>query len=252
MERFPSELDDLLNARGRRLLAEAPQLEKLLAQRRTPILVLENVIDDEVARDCIRLLDEAIYPHLRRMHQEVPREALAGMTENYEEMLPKTMRVRTAMFKTRKSRVLDAAREIGLADMMTSKSVVRLAQSVSQPKLRVNDWGRQVICYETGDYSGPHNDHHPQNEGECNGFVDFHLMFSNDDVAQQLLVYEERRFLSAVRDVSSRSALAIYRLPFWHYTTPLMARAGRENSARRWLLLASFAYDPPSAKLEYR
>jgi hypothetical protein len=251
MDRFPSDVADLLNARGRRLLADAPQLEKLIAARRTPIVVLDGIIDDGVARDCIRLLDEALYPHLRRMHREVSREALVEMTENYEEALPKTVRVKTATFNTRKSKVLDAAREIGLAEMMASKSMLRLVQSVSKPKLRSNDWGRQVICYETGGYSGPHNDHHPQNEDERNGFVDFHLMFSNEHVAQQLLVYEERRFLSSVRDVSGRSGLAIYRLPFWHYTTPLTARPGREDSARRWLLLASFAYDPPLAKLEY-
>ena len=31
-----------------------------------------------------------------------------------------------------------------------------------RPPLREDWWARQVICYESGDYSGPHNDHHPQ------------------------------------------------------------------------------------------
>ena len=251
MDRFPAEFDDLLNRRGRRLVANPPKLEALIAKRRTPILLLTGVIDDDVARDCIRLLDDAIYPHLRRMHVPIPRSVLTEMTENYTEKLPKTMRVRTAMVGSRKSKVLDAAREIGLADMMRSKSFLAFAQAVTDPPLYPNGWGQQVICYDNGDYSGPHNDHHPENESERNGFVDLHVMFSNDAVAGQLLVYEDRGFLSVAHDVSSRGAIAIYRLPFWHYTTPLQAKPGRENSARRWLLLGSFGYDPPLKKLAY-
>jgi hypothetical protein len=76
-------------------------------------------------------------------------------------------------------------------------------------------------------------------------------MFANDSVAQQWLVYEERGFLSASREVSAKPSIAVYRLPFWHYTTPLLARRGGESTARRWLLLGSFDYDPPLPRLEY-
>ena len=251
MDRFPAELDDLLNRRGRRLLADPPQLESLIARRKTPILFFDNVIDAGVASECIRLLDEAMYPRLRRMHAPIPREALTEMTTNYAEELPKTARVRTSTFNSTRSRVLDAAREIGLEAMMMSASFHRVAQSVTKAPLRSDNWYRQVICYETGDYSGPHNDHHPEREDLRNGFLDFHLMFSNPGVAHQLLVYEERGFLSASREVSQGPAIAIYRLPFWHYTTPLLAHKGREDTARRWLLLGSFDYDPPLKKLAY-
>ena len=135
--------------------------------------------------------------------------------------------------------------------MMTSASFQRIAQSVTTANIRSDYWSRQVICYETGDYSGPHNDHHPERDDLRNGFLDFHVMFSNPAVAQQLLVYEQRGFLSTAREVSSAPAIAIYRLPFWHYTTPLVARTGREQEARRWLLLGSFDYDPPLDKLMY-
>ena len=64
-------------------------------------------------------------------------------------------------------------------------------------------------------------------------------------------MYEERGFLTASRDVAGPPAIAVYRLPFWHYTTPLVARPGREGKARRWLLLGSFDYDPPLGELEY-
>jgi len=85
-----------------------------------------------------------------------------------------------------------------------------------------------------------------------NGFVDVHIMFSNDAVASQLLVYEEGGFLSKSHEVTGRSGIAVYRLPFWHYTTPLIARRGREHEARRWLLLGSFDFDPPPKRLRYR
>jgi len=251
MDRFPSEFDDLLNRRGRRLLADPPQFEDLLKKRRTPIVFFEDIIDAGVARECIRLLDEGMFPRLQRMEHPIPREALTEMTENYTEHLKKTMRVRTATFNSGRSRALAAAKEIGLAEMMNSKSFLRLAQSVTRHTLDGSWWGRQVICYGAGDYSGPHNDHHPEDAQIRNGFVDLHVMFSNPGVAQHFLVYEDRRYLSAVHDVSAGAAIAIYRLPFWHYTTPLIPRRGQEETARRWLLLASFDYDPPLAKLEY-
>jgi len=251
MDRFQAEFADLLNRRGRRLLADPPQLESLMVHRGTPILFFEDVIDAGVARECIRLLDETVYPRLRRMYTPIPTEALTGMKENYREELPKTVRVRTVTLNSGRSKALDAAREVGLTQMMTSPSLLRLAQSVTRSPLRSDKWGQQVICYEQGDYSGPHNDHHPQRAEARNGFIDLHIMFANEGVDQQLLVYEEQRYLSRAREVSRKPAIAIYRLPFWHYTTPLQARPGHERTARRWLLLGSFDYDPPLKKLQY-
>lgn len=185
------------------------------------------------------------------MRPPAPRKALTGMTENYSEELPKTARVRTSTFNTSRSRVLDAAREIGLEAMMMSKSFLRVAQSVTAAHLYADNWSRQVICYETGDYSGPHNDHHPEREDLRNGFLDLHIMFANPSVAHQMLVYEDRGFLSLSREVTQSPSIAIYRLPFWHYTTPLLAKQGRKDEARRGLLLGSFEYDPPLKKLQY-
>src|SRR5215212_8901102 len=136
MDRFPAEFDDLLNRRGRRWLADPPKLDAMIAQRRTPLLLVEGIIDDGVARECIRLLDAAVYPHLRRMHVPIPREALTKLEENYTEELPKTVRVRTAMLTASRSKALDAAKEVGLAAMMTSASFRRFAQAVTDAPLR--------------------------------------------------------------------------------------------------------------------
>ena len=40
--------------------------------------------------------------------------------------------------------------------------------------------------------------------------------------------------------VSTVGGITVYRLPFWHYTTPLLVD---RPSARRWLLLATFGID---------
>ncbi|HEV2719424.1 MAG TPA: hypothetical protein VG323_05365 [Thermoanaerobaculia bacterium] len=249
---FPSDFADLLNRRGRKLLDGNGGFDVFRRRGATPIVLIEKVIDDAVARRCIAALDEAMYPVLKRMHTPIPREAVTKMRKNYSDSLMKTVRVRTATFNSRGSQVLAAADAIGLAPMMHSDSFRRFAEAVVGDPLCREDWGRQVICYEPGDYSGPHNDHHPEHAGSRNGFVDVHIMFSNDAVASQLLVYEEHGFLSRSHEVAGRSGIAVYRLPFWHYTTPLIARPGREQEARRWLLLGSFDFDPPPKRLRYR
>jgi hypothetical protein len=248
MDRFPSEFADLLNKRGQRLLADPPRLDVFRKKRATPIVVFDDVIDDRMARRCIALLDKAMYPVIRRMETPIPREWISSMKKNYSDSLKKTVRVKTATLNSRKSYALDAAREIGLAEMMLSQSFREFAEAIVGMPVEREHWGRQVICYEQGDYSGPHNDHHPESDAARNGFVDLHIMFANDAVRAQSLVYEERGFLSASHEVSGPSGIAVYRLPFWHYTTPLLGKPGREAEARRWLLLGSFDFDPPPKK----
>jgi hypothetical protein len=253
LDRFPEEFEELLNRRGRRFMADPPRLEALHTRGRTPIALLEGFIDDGVARECIRLLDAALYPVLRRMHTPIPRECLTGMKRNYSEALPKTVRVKTMTLNSKGTKSIAAANEVGLPKMMRSQSFIRFAEALVGAKLDAQHWGRQVICYEHGDYSGPHNDHHPQRPEARNGFIDLHIMFSNDGVRTQQLIYEDRGgYLSAAHEVGGPPAIAVYRLPFWHYTTPLVAHRGREKDARRWLLLGSFDFDPPPAKLVYR
>ena len=248
---FPHEFADLLNARGRRLIDSPQRFDVFHKRGETPVIVLSDLIDDATAKRCIQTLDQAFYPLLRRMHTPIPREAITGMKKNYSDTLRKTVRVKTATLNSRKSQALDAGRSTGLSQMMESQSFLRFAECIVGSPLNDAHWGRQVICYERGDYSGPHNDHHPESPVARNGFVDLHIMFSNDAVQSQWLVYEERGFLSQSHEVGTTSGIAVYRLPFWHYTTPLVARPGREKDARRWLLLGSFDFDPPLKKLQY-
>ena len=65
-------------------------------------------------------------------------------------------------------------------------------------------------------------------------------------VAQQWLVYARQGHFSEVVDVATAGGLTAYRLPFWHYTTPLVAkRDAKEADARRWVLLGTFLYKRP-------
>jgi hypothetical protein len=242
MERFPDEFEGLLNARGRRMLSRYSEPLERYPKSRTPIVVLRDLIDDRAVRDSIRLLDRALFPMLRNMHTPIPPESIWGMKKNYSEKLAKTVRVKTVTMNSRRSLALDAANAIGLAPMLRSESFRLFAEKVVGRTLRADHWGRQVICYGAGDYSGPHNDHHPESEAAREGFIDLHIMFSNEAVGAQYLVYEEHGFLSRAEDVSCASAVAVYRLPFWHYTTPLIAKKGKEAAARRWLLLGSFDF----------
>ncbi len=194
------------------------------------------------ARACRRLLDRALYPHLRPSLAPIDPQTVWGMRRNHDERLPKTMRFKTAILGAPRSQVFKAAARINLIAMLRSETLAAFAERVTGLPL-CRGPGMQVIVYEAGDHVGPHNDHHPENPQARRGYVDVHISLPNRGVAHQWLVYEEDGYLTRVCDCSSGGAVAVYRLPFWHYTTPLAAKKGREASARRWLLLATFAID---------
>ena len=98
----------------------------------------------------------------------------------------------------------------------------------------------QALRYGAGDYAGPHNDHHPENKHARSGYVDLHVSLSAPSVAHQWLVYSRAGHFSEVVSVAKPASIAAYRLPFWHYTTPLVAKRGQD--ANRWVLLGTFLY----------
>jgi hypothetical protein len=239
MKRFPSEFSDLLSPYGMRVLRGDVGTCSLFAGSRAYYINLRNVVDRSKAKACAELLDNHLYSLLRTEQSKIPAESITRMKRNYSEVLPKTIRMRTALLRRSSSRSYQAAVEIGLLEMMRSDSFFSFAQSVIGLRLD-RDVDLQVICYRHGDYAGPHNDHHPEFELMRDGFVDFHLMFANDAVAHQYLVFEDKGHFSRIVDINLNGAVSLYKLPFWHYTTPLLGKRGREREARRWLLLATF------------
>lgn len=241
MRTFPHEFSDMLTPEGRRILkGEAKNSCSLFNDGKRYFAIFHGVVDKGKAEDSVKLLDTHLYEHLAVEQRKIPPESITGMKENYQEVLNKTMHIKTAFFRRSSARSYLAAEKIGLLRMMQSSTFIEFAEAVTGLKLDPN-LNLQVTCYDHGDYVGPHNDHHPENEEIKDGFVDFHLMFTNKAVAHQYLVYEERGHFSKIVDINIQGGVSIYKLPFWHYTTPLAGKSAQESAARRWLLLGSFS-----------
>lgn len=237
MRRLPVEFSDLLNARGRRILVgRGPSL----AEPRTPYIGLPEMLDAAFAPEIVALLDRKLWPAMARLSAPIPPEAIANQTRANQERLRKTARLWSAALE-RSGRASDAARAIGLFDLMRSDSLRRFAEIAVGRALKPQP-GVQALCYGAGDHVGPHTDHYPELAEARDGYVDVHLGFANIDVRRQILVYEKRGFLSEATDIALKAGIGIYRLPFWHYTTPLEAKPGRERTARRWVLLATYYF----------
>jgi hypothetical protein len=245
LTKFPAEFEDLLTATGRRVLSGRTFFDPLTPER--PFVALQGLVDAKKAAGCVKLLDRTLRPHLQLMEQPIPPETITQMQANYDEWLPKAARQRTAYFDRKTERAWRAAEEIGLIAMMKSQSYATFAATLAGKALRPK-WGIQALCYEPGDYVGPHNDHHPEEPEARDGYVDVHLSFANDAVAHHWLVYAEHGHLSRIESVATMGGVTAYRLPFWHYTTPLVAKPGREHDARRWVLLGTFLYATPRAR----
>lgn len=242
MNRFPAEFAELLTRKGRRILAgEDPALCGAVGDPKRPFIALAGAIEAEAARMAWRLLDRALSPCLASLSQPIPPESITGQTRNYQERLRKTVRVRTAYFERRRSKAWQAAERIGLVAMTGSASFRRFVEVIAGRPLAA-EFGRQVLCYRPGDYAGPHTDHHPEDPRAAGGYIDAHLTFAGPGVARQHLVYARDGHFSEEVDVALAGGVTVYRLPFWHYTTPLAAKAGGEATARRWVVLGTFLF----------
>jgi len=241
LRKFPAEFESFLGPAGRRLLAGRSPLMGALADPRRRFLAADGLLDGSKLEAARRLLDRALLPQLSRIDRPIPPEATWEMKENYGELLPKTMRVSTSTFERRRGRAWEAAEAIGLVTMLRSASFYEFAQHLAGRKL-ARHWGIQALCYGPGDYAGPHNDHQPENPKARQGYIDIHLSMAGPAVAQQWLVYAVAGHFTKIESVARSGHVTAYRLPLWHYTTPLVARKGREGEARRWVLLGTFLY----------
>jgi hypothetical protein len=240
MTKFPTEFSALLSPRGQRILrGEEKDVCALFRRTRNYFVNLEGVVERTQADACMELLDRHLYKFLAVERRRIAPETITRMKRNYSESLHKTMRFKTAFFQRAHARSKQAAERIGLLPMLRSASFFGFAEAVTGLKLD-RDYNLQVICYGHGDYAGPHNDHHPEVPSLRHGFIDFHVMFANEAVAHQYLVYEEKGHFSRLVNVNMQGGASVYKLPFWHYTTPLWGRPGQEQAARRWLLLGTF------------
>jgi hypothetical protein len=234
---IPSEFEDLLSRAGRRVLAGTHPLCGALADPRRRFLVSEDLIDRAKAARVRRVLEEKLSTTLEPIERPIPPESIWSMRRDYGEVLPKTSRAQTIYFESRREPGVKAAERMGLVRLMRSASFHAFAEALAGRKL-ASGWGLQVLRYGPGDYAGPHNDHHPENKKARQGYIDLHVSLSSPAVEHQWLVYSRAGHFSEIVPVGGRCTVTVYRLPFWHYTTPLV---GGRNAAR-WVLLGTFLY----------
>jgi hypothetical protein len=237
----PREFEDLLTREGRRVLAGTHALVGALADPRTRFLSMDGLVDRAKASRLRTLLDGALPPVMERIDRPIPPDTIWKMREDYAETLPKATRASTIYFNRADEAGVQAAQRIGLASLLRSASFHAFAQALAGRALAPK-FGQQVLCYGPGDYAGPHNDHHPSNARARKGYVDLHLSLSSPAVMHQWLVHARAGHLSEIVPVHGAATLTAYRLPFWHYTTPLVAKPRQGAKARRWVLLGTFLF----------
>ena len=233
---IPAEFEELLSRQGRRVLAGTHALCGALADPRRRFVMADDLIDRARAARLRRRLEEELTDTLESIERPIPPESIWEMKRDYGEVLPKTARARTIYFESRREPGVKVADRIGLLRLMKSQSFRAFAEALAGARL-ASGWGQQVLRYGPGDYAGPHNDHHPENPRARSGYIDLHLSLSAG-VEHQWLVYGRAGHFSEIASVAGAATITAYRLPFWHYTTPLVG----SGQAARWVLLGTFLY----------
>ncbi|HEY6984050.1 hypothetical protein [Reyranella sp.] len=233
----PTEFEDLLNRNGRKVLTGTHALCGSLADPRTRFVIADDLLDRARIARLRTTLEQQLSETLEPLAKPIPPESIWDMRRDYAELLPKTARARTIFFESRRERGVKMADRIGLLRLMRSQSFRAFAEALAGRKL-ASGWGLQVLRYGSGDYSGPHNDHHPENKRAARGYIDLHVGLCAPGVAHQWLVYSRAGHFSEIVSVTAPATVTAYRLPFWHYTTPLVGKPG----AGRWVLLGTFLF----------
>jgi len=233
----PPQFEDLLSRAGRRVLGGTHPLCGALNDPRRRFLMSDELIDRAKAAQLRRVLEAELVPTLEPIERPIPPESIWSMRRDYGELLPKTSRARTIYFDSRREPGVRTAEQLGLAHLMRSESFRAFAEALAGRRLAAG-WGLQVLRYGPGDYAGPHNDHHPENKRAKAGYIDLHLSLCTPAVEHQWLVYARSGHLSEIVSLAAPATVTAYRLPLWHYTTPLV---GGRNAAR-WVLLGTFLY----------
>lgn len=238
---IPTEFEDLLNRAGKRVLAGTASACGVLADPKRRFVALRGMVDKAKAERLRTSLEREMSALLTDLSQPIPPETIWDMQRNYDDWLPKSVRCRTAYLENRRGAAWKRAKELGLIDLLSSDSMVAFGEAVLGRKLDPRG-GQQVLRYGHGDYSGPHTDHTPEIKRAAKGYLDFHLSLVGPGVAHQYLVYARSGHFTEMVPVAESGCLTLYRLPFWHYTTPLQAKPKQEKKAARWVLLGTFLF----------
>ncbi len=231
--RFPAEFEELLSPDGRAVLnGTHPACGAL---RREPFYSDTGLLDAGACASAVALLtrhfEDLLVPNVRRLPP-----ATATKVQN-EENLPKVgLMYAVPMSGPGGEQAVQRAEACGLLAMVSSRSYRAFCEALAGRALDGPQTG-QIFAYRRGGYAGPHTDHHPEEPRMVNGYVDVHLTFCTAGVREQRIVYERDGHFTEQRSIAESGSVTAYRLPMWHYTTPLVT--GDDDDCR-WLVLGSF------------
>ena len=188
-----------------------------------------------------RVLEEALTPVLEPLAKPIPPETIWEMRRDYGELLPKTSRSRTIFFDSRREPGVKAAERIGLVRMMRSASLPRLRRGAGRPQA-AHGLGPAGAALRAGRLCRPAQ-RPPSREPGCQGAATSTCISACARRASthQWLVYSRAGHFSEIVSVAAPATVTAYRLPFWHYTTPLCGTA----KAARWVSAGTFLYQRP-------
>src|SRR3954447_16716688 len=134
--KIPTEFEDLLSPAGRRVLAgKDAALCGALADPRRRFVAQEGLIKKSAAEALRRTLEGEMLPLLTELAMPIPSETIWEMEKNYEEWLPKTVRVKTAMLESRRAKSYARAKELVVIDLLSSESFIAFAEAIAGRKL---------------------------------------------------------------------------------------------------------------------
>ncbi len=237
MDTFPAEFEAMLSAEGRQLLrGDHPARGALL---REPFYAGTDLLDPRACDGALALLDRHFRQRLVTQFTALP--SATSATASHGDHLPKVGRMRFVSndgvdgFITRR-----LAESCGLLTMLGSASYRAFCEALAGRALE-GPTSRQLLAYRQGDSAGPHADHHPGEARMAGGYTDVHLTFCTPGVRDQRIIYAREGHFSEQRSIAAMGTVTAYRLPVWHYTTPLQADSPDDL---RWLLLGTFLDAP--------
>jgi len=235
VKQFPSEFEAMLSAEGREVLAGRHEACGVLLREK--FYASASWLDRDACEAATKLLAGVFGKHMLTQGRRLP--AANAATKPNEDALPKMGRMGIMpSIGDAAPLAISLATECGLLPMVRSESYLRFCEALSGRKLE-GPHTTQLFNYRRGDSAGPHTDHHPEEPRMVDGYTDVHITFCTPGIREQLIVYERDGFFSEQRSIAGNGTITAYRLPVWHYTTPLQADSLDDL---RWLVLGSF-YD---------
>ena len=185
MNQFPHEFEALLSRTGRKVLAGKHPAAGAL--QRGGFIAAPGLLEPKRLAGCTRLIARTFEPLLVEFVGALPPPDSAKTSHG--DSLPKVGRMLTVPRGGFEAKVAQGlAREIGLLQMLRSESFRRFSEVLAGRRLAALATA-QVLCNRRGDYAGPHADHHPDEPGARDGYVDVHLTFTTPGVREQFIVY---------------------------------------------------------------